>query len=220
MRYLPVFVDLAGRRCLVVGGGEVAVRKLEALLSAGACVTVVAPEVAPEIERLASAGAAVRIERRGYRTEDLTGIALAFAATGDASLQQRVAGDATAAGVWLNAVDEPERCSFVMPAIVERGAITVAVSTGGSSPALARVLRRRIEAWLGPEYPAAAEHLGALRRRYPPGPARRRALERLLESGLIEALRDGDAERVDALTSRACAGLEAGAEWAAQRAGA
>src|SRR5690554_3482909 len=119
MRYLPILVDLAGRPCLVVGGGAVAARKAATLLDAGARVRVVAPSVSREMEEVA-ARPDVTVERRAYRREDLTGVALAFAATDDAELQERIARDARDASVWLNAVDEPERCSFVMPTILDR----------------------------------------------------------------------------------------------------
>ncbi|HEY8517765.1 MAG TPA: bifunctional precorrin-2 dehydrogenase/sirohydrochlorin ferrochelatase [Candidatus Binatia bacterium] len=211
MRYLPILVDLAGRPCLVVGGGAVAARKAATLLDAGARVRVVAPSVSREMEEVA-ARPDVTVERRAYRREDLTGVALAFAATDDAELQERIARDARDASVWLNAVDEPERCSFVMPAILDRDPLVVAVGTGGASPALARRIRDDIGQLLGPEYDAALAHLALLRTRYVPGPARQAAFNRLVDGGLLEALRARDGARVEALTREACSGLDAVAQ--------
>lgn len=217
MRYLPILVDLAGRPCLVVGGGTVAARKVEQLLGAGARVTVVALRIETRIAELAAAEPALRVEQRGYRPQDLDGAALAFAATDDAVLQEAIASDARARGIWLNAVDEPERCSFVMPAILDRDPLVVAVSTSGASPALARRIRDDLDAALGPEYAAAVDTLARLRGRYAPGRRRQEAFLRLVDGGLLEALRGGDERRVDELIASACAGLPeqaAGAEGA------
>jgi len=138
MGYLPICIDLSGRLCVVVGGGAVAAHKAKLAAEAGARIRVIAPEIDPEIERLALSipGRAV-VERRRYRQGDLEGAAIAFAATADPAVQEQVAHDAAARNVWLNAVDEPERCSFIMPAIAQRGSITIAVTTGGASPLLA-----------------------------------------------------------------------------------
>jgi precorrin-2 dehydrogenase/sirohydrochlorin ferrochelatase len=209
MRYLPILVDLAGRRCLVVGGGAVAARKAETLLAADARVTVVAPEIGDELTRLAARDVRVALERRPYRHGDLDGAALAFAATDDPDVQERVSRDGRASGVLVNAVDEPERCSFVMPAVLDRDPLLVAVSTSGASPALARRIRDDLAAALGPEYDAAVRHLAALRARYRPGRPRQQAFVELVSGGLIEALRASDDERVRVLTHGACGALEA-----------
>jgi precorrin-2 dehydrogenase/sirohydrochlorin ferrochelatase len=208
MRYLPIAVDLEGRACVVVGGGEVAARKVETLLQAGARVTVIAPEVTEEIEAWSAREPQLAIERRSYRNGDLAGAVIAFAATGSAEVHAAVAEEAKGHGVWLNAADDPERCSFLMPAIVERGPIAIAVGTGGASPALARRVRDEIAARIGTEYGQAAEHLAALRRRFRAGAARQRAFARLLDEGLVEAFRSGDRDRIERLTERACHELE------------
>ncbi|MBY0279662.1 bifunctional precorrin-2 dehydrogenase/sirohydrochlorin ferrochelatase [Candidatus Binatia bacterium] len=207
MRYLPILVDLAGRPCLVVGGGAVAARKVEQLLAVGARVTVVAPRIGARIRELAAADPAVQLECRPYQRADLEGVALAFASTDDPQLQESIAAQARAAGVWLNAVDEPERCSFVMPAILDRDPLVIAVSTSGASPALARRIRDDLDATLGPEYVAAVNTLAELRGRYAPGRARQQAFLRLVDAGLLEALRGSDLERVGALIAASCAGL-------------
>jgi siroheme synthase-like protein len=153
-----VNLDLRGRPVLVVGGGRVALRKVQGLLAAGAVVTVVAPEVRDELRRLP-----VRLRVRRYRTGDLRGARLVVSATGDAAVNQRVHDDAEAAGVWVNAADDPARCTFTLPAVLRRGAVQVTVSTGGASPALSAWLRQRLEAELGPELADLAEALAERR---------------------------------------------------------
>lgn len=207
MRYLPILVDLAGRPCLVVGGGAVAARKVEQLIAVGARVLVVATRVGARIAELSAAEPTLRVEQRRYRRADLDGVALAFAATDDPALQEAIAVQARAAGVWLNAVDEPERCSFVMPAILDRDPLVVAVSTSGASPALARRIRDDLDEALGPEYAAAVDTLARLRGRYAPGRRRQEAFVRLVDGGLLEALRGGDGRRVDELIATTCADL-------------
>lgn len=160
--HYPVFLDLAGRRCAVIGGGEVARRKVEGLLACGAAVRVIAPEVCPALEALAGRGA-VDWVRRAYAPGDLVGACLAVAATGDPEVNRRVRREAGERGVLLNAVDDPAPGDVLLPAVVRRGDLTVAVSTGGKSPALARRLRERLEGEFGPEYGAWLDLLGRVR---------------------------------------------------------
>ena len=157
MDYLPIFLDLRGRRCLVVGGGEVAVRKADLLLQAGAEVHAVAPDLGSGMQALVDDG---RIAYRagGFQQADLDGAQLVIAASDDRSLNARVAELADARGVPVNVVDEPALCRFVMPAIVDRSPVLAAVSTGGASPVLARLIRGRLEALI----PAAFGRLAAL----------------------------------------------------------
>jgi precorrin-2 dehydrogenase / sirohydrochlorin ferrochelatase len=147
---------VAGRRCLLVGGGRVALTKLHGLLEAGGDVTVVAPEIDPAIDALVGAsvpgGGTVAVERRPYRRGEAAGYRLVVAATGDPGVNQVVYDDGEAAGVWVNSADDPERCSFILPARVHQGRLTVTVSTGGHSPAVAAWLRERFADEFGPEY--------------------------------------------------------------------
>jgi siroheme synthase-like protein len=155
----PVVLDLTGVPVLVVGGGTIAARKTQALLEAGAVVTVVAPEV---LDELAAQVADVR--RRPYARTDLHGHQLVMATTDQPAVNARVAADARAGGLWVNSADDPDHCSFILPAIARRGALVVAVGTGGASPALARHLRDRIAAEvLTPEVEAAAADLARQR---------------------------------------------------------
>ena len=132
----PVFFDLTDVPVLVVGGGVVALRKAVGLAAAGAMVTVVAPQLSDGFDAVSS-----RIERRDYVTSDIAGHRLVMTATDDPAVNAAVAADATAAGIWVNSADDPANCSFILPAVARRGTVTVAVSTGGASPALATRLR-------------------------------------------------------------------------------
>lgn len=163
MAYYPVFVELAGRPCLVVGGGPVAERKVEGLLGAGARVTVVSPSLSPRLATLAAAGR-IRHQARSYQPGDLACFALAFVATGDARVNAAVAREGRRRGVWVNAADDPAHCDFILPAVVRRGDLAVAVATGGRSPALARAVREELEAYLTDDYAALAEIVGEVRR--------------------------------------------------------
>ncbi|MGH8919120.1 MAG: precorrin-2 dehydrogenase/sirohydrochlorin ferrochelatase family protein, partial [Actinomycetes bacterium] len=131
--HYPVSLVVASRPCLVVGGGMVAARKVEGLVRSGAAVTVVAPQVAPSIEQLAATSGVV-IERRAYRAGEAAGYRLVITATGLPEVDAAVAADAGAGGVWVNSADDPEHCTFLLPAVHRDGPVTVAVSTGGASP--------------------------------------------------------------------------------------
>lgn len=191
----PVFLDLAGRRVLLVGGGAVARRKAEALLEAGARLVVGAPALEPWLARAAAEG---RLEHRaGHFDPDwLEGVWLAIAATDDAAVNAAVAREAGARRIWVNVVDEAPRCSFQVPARVERGPLQVAISSRGEAPMLARWLREKLEAELDPGLGALAEWLGgkraALRARFPDPVRRRQVLEALLRGPASDALRRGD----------------------------
>jgi precorrin-2 dehydrogenase / sirohydrochlorin ferrochelatase len=136
----PIVVRLNGRRVLVVGGGQIALRKATGLAQAGASVTVVSPELVEAFGALEG----VEIVRRGYRSSDLEGAWLVVAATNDPAVQQQIFDEGERAGVFVNAVDDPDRCSFILPAVLRRGPVIVSVSTQGRSPALAAQLRDRL----------------------------------------------------------------------------
>lgn len=153
--------------CLVVGAGHVAARKAEALLGCGARLTVVAPEVGAEMEELVASararGAHIVIERRPYRSGEVAGFRLAITATGRPGIDAEVFSDGEAAGVLVNAADNPESCAFYLPAVFRQGDVSVAVSTGGVSPYLAGWVRRRVEGVLGPEVAVLARLVGEAR---------------------------------------------------------
>jgi siroheme synthase-like protein len=135
---------LAGVPVLVVGGGEVAARKVAGLRASGALVTVVAPDVVPALRE----DTAVEVRARPYERGDVAGHRLVVTATDDPAVNQAVFDDAERAGIWVNSADDPLRCSFILPAVTRRGPVTVAVGTGGTSPALAGWLRDRLAAAL------------------------------------------------------------------------
>ncbi len=158
--HYPVSLLLAGQPCLVVGGGSVAVRKAEGLARSRARVTVVASDIDPAIELLP-----VAVERRPYRRGEAGRYRLVITATGVPGVDASVAADAAAAGVWVNCADDPAHCTFLLPAVHRDGPVTVAVSTGGASPALATWLRRQIVGILGEGLGGLAEVLEEARRR-------------------------------------------------------
>jgi precorrin-2 dehydrogenase/sirohydrochlorin ferrochelatase len=154
----PVNLAVAGRRCVVVGGGDVAARKVEGLVAAGADVVVIAPQIDERIRR-----SGVQLRERGYQPGDLDGAWLAIAATDDPAVNRQVHADGDAGRVWINAADDPPACSFTLPAVVRRGPVMVTVSTAGRSPALAGWLRGQVAAQLGPEVGVLAEWLSQAR---------------------------------------------------------
>ena len=166
----PIFLDLCGRRCVVVGGGEVANRKARKLLQARAEVVVVSPEVKPEIESMA-----VEVRRRPYEEGDLEGAYLAFAATDSREVNSAVAREARRKGVFVNVADKPSEGNFALPSTLRRGGLQVAVSTGGASPTLARSIRGELEKQFGPEWAGLVEEL-----------RRRRSNGEEIEEGLRE----------------------------------
>lgn len=145
---------LDGTRCVVVGGGTVAARRIAALLESGAQVVVVSPEAAPAVRALVTAGR-LTWHARPYATGDLAGARLALAATNDLAVNRQVAEDARAAGIWVNVADGSAAGDFSIPAILRRGALALAVATGGGAPGYARRLRAQLEQIIGPEYGAA-----------------------------------------------------------------
>jgi precorrin-2 dehydrogenase / sirohydrochlorin ferrochelatase len=200
MAYIPIFLDVTGRECVVVGGGEVAARKVESLLEAGARVTVVSPQLSPTLESLAANGSMTHIAR-DYQRGDIRGCVLVYAATDDPKLHRELAAEARALGIPVNVVDVPELCTFIAPAVVKRGALQIAISTGGASPAFAARLRRELEDRFGAEYARTLEVLRAARRRLHADeidPAERmRRLKDLANSALPAAIAADDVAAID-----------------------
>jgi precorrin-2 dehydrogenase/sirohydrochlorin ferrochelatase len=162
MKYYPVYLNLKDRPVLIVGAGAVAWQKIPALLESEARVRVVAPEAHPEIEALARARK-LELKRLTYSTAELEGAVLVIAATDDPELQKRVAAEARERHIWVNVVDVTPLCDFIAPAIVSRGDVQIAISTGGASPALARFIREKLEPLFGPEYAVVGEVLQRFR---------------------------------------------------------
>ena len=192
----PANLVLAGRQVLVVGAGAVAARKVEGLLVCGAKVTVVAPDVGPELRARAEAGE-VELHQRPYRTDDLDGAWLAVTATDDAAVNRSVFEDGEARRTWVNAADDPRSCSFTLPSVVRQGPVMVTVATGGHSPALATWLRRHVAGELGPEYAELALLLAEARAELQ---AMGRSTENVnwlsaIDSGMLDLIRLGDVGR-------------------------
>ncbi|MGQ9455587.1 MAG: precorrin-2 dehydrogenase/sirohydrochlorin ferrochelatase family protein [Armatimonadota bacterium] len=191
MSYYPVVLDLTGKRCLVVGGGQVASRKVRSLVDAGALVRVVAREITPELNDVSG----IELCIRDYEPGDARGFTLVFAATDNRELNRRVYEDAVECGALVNVVDDPELCSFITPAVVRRGPLMIAVTTCGRGPALSRKIREELEVRYGPEYAGLAELLGELRstaRSVCASQKRReQAFRRIVESDILELIRDG-----------------------------
>jgi uroporphyrin-III C-methyltransferase/precorrin-2 dehydrogenase/sirohydrochlorin ferrochelatase len=200
--YLPIFLDVRGQPCLVVGGGDVAARKCALLLRAGAQVTVVAPALEPGLD---ADLAAQRIAHRAahFKPQDVEGFAVVIAATDEAAVNGVVAAAAKASRIPVNVVDQPALCSFVMPSIIERAPLIVAVSSGGASPVLARLLRARLESLIPAGYGRLAALAAAFRNevkaRFKP-PERRRFWDRVLQGPIAELVLSGrEDEARDAL---------------------
>ena len=195
-------LTLTGRPVLVVGAGTIAARKIDSLLDAGARVTVVAPRVGGDVERMA-AGRRVTLHRRPYASGDVRGMRIVVAATDDEQVNADVSRDATGAGVLVNVVDRPALCTFTIPAVVRRGALTLAVATEGQCPACARALREELEARYGPEYDAVVQLLGRARARLRAAgwdSARIQAtLADLWQAGIVDCVRRGDDARIRSL---------------------
>jgi precorrin-2 dehydrogenase/sirohydrochlorin ferrochelatase len=203
--YYPAFLDLAGRAALVVGAGRVGEGKVRGLLDGGARVRVVSVEATEQVRRWADEGR-IELRLRPYESADLDGRFLVIAATERNDVNERVWSDAEARNMLCNVVDVPRLCNFILPSIMRRGDLAVAVSTAGASPALARKLRLEIEASHGEEYALALELLGSLREglkeRYPDPRDRKVLFERIVYSNLVELVRAGNTDEIEAWVTR------------------
>jgi siroheme synthase-like protein len=201
--YYPVSLDVADRPCLVVGGGPVAARKARSLLECGAAVTVVSPSLSEDMEALEPLLHA--LERRPYLRGDAASFRLVVTATGIPDVDGAVYADAEAAGIWVNSADDPAHCSFILPAVHRDGAVTVSVSTGGLSPALASWLRDRIaDQWDG-SVGTLAQLLGEARAQLQSSGSPRDWVDwtGLLEGPLPELVRSGDLKGARAVVTAA-----------------
>lgn len=203
--YYPAILDIAGRRALVVGAGKVGQGKIAGLVNAGAAVEVVSLTATPQVQRWADDGA-IELELRPYESSDLDGRFLVIAATEDNDTNVRVFEDAEQRQMLCNVVDVTHLCNFILPSIVRRGDLAIAVSTGGASPALARRIRISLGQCYGDEYAVGMELLGSLREElktlYPDPEERKVIFERMVYSELMDLVRAGDAEAIEAWVQR------------------
>src|SRR4029453_1549396 len=195
MDYLPLFVALRGRKCVLVGGGEIARRKLEWLVRAEARVVLVAPELTAGAAALAERGTVV-VHERAFEASDCDGAALVVSATDDPSVNRAVYDVASARGLWVNTVDSAPHSNVIFPSIVDRDPVFVAIGTSGTSPTLARLIRSWIEARLparlGAVATLAAKHRAAVKTRITDAAARRRFWERVIDGPIAERVYSGD----------------------------
>lgn len=202
MRYYPIFLDIRDRLCLVVGGGQVGTRKVHTLLQCGARVRLVSPQAGPDLTALAHQGA-IQWYPRAYQSTDQDGAFLVIGATDSEALNHRIHQDAEQVGRLCNIADQPHLCNFILPSVVQQGDLTIAISTGGRSPAFAKYLRRRMQREFGPEYAQFLELMGALRRRllqkeHAPE-AHKPIFEHLIAKGLLDMIRHNDRPTINAL---------------------
>src|SRR2546423_1665593 len=157
--YYPIFLDIEDRSVTIIGGGNVCARKAETMMNYGARATIVSPEFTDEIEKLGRSGA-LQLRRKKYEEADLDGAHIVIASTDHQSVIEQIAADCRRRRIPVNVVDVTPLCEFIVPAIIDKGSVTVAVSTGGKSPALARTLKEDLQRLIGPEYAEVNDVLG------------------------------------------------------------
>jgi precorrin-2 dehydrogenase / sirohydrochlorin ferrochelatase len=206
MGYLPIFLDVTERRCVVIGGGKVAERKIEALVDAGARVTVISPVVTSAITRWAAAGRITHAARE-YHPGDIDGATVVFAATDNPALHRSIAAEANERRVPINVADKPDLCTFIAPAVAKRGALQIAVSTSGAAPAFAARICGEIEDQFGAEYALTLEILRAarawIRTRVRQQRERAHILTILANADLPDLVRLGDFASIDRILANA-----------------
>lgn len=205
VRYYPICLDISGKRCVVIGGGSVAERKVERLLACGAHVEVVGKELTPALEAWRGDGRIIHREA-DFEEAHLAGASLVIGATDDETVNGWVAQSAGVRGIPVNIVDDPARCDFILPSVVERGDLVIAVSTGGKSPALARKVREELEGIYGAEYAILLEILGELREKViasgSSSAENREGFTAVVRSEILEEIRRKDWTKVGEMISR------------------
>ena len=202
MQYYPVSLDIKNRKCLVVGGGGVGTRKVMTLIDCDAKVTVVSPDVRGKLLELADRGLII-LEKRPYRETDLEGMFLVIGTTDDEELNRQISMDAEKLNMLCNIADRPEVCNFILPSIVNRGDLTISISTSGKSPALAKRLRIELEEQFGNEYAEFLRLMGAIRKKllsqkHEPE-AHKHLFEKLISGGLLDMIRGNRKDEIDSL---------------------
>lgn len=194
-----VSLDLKNKKCLVVGGGNVAERKARSLIECGALVYVVSPGLSPALKSMAGEGL-ISYRQGTYESSDLKEVFLVFSATGREDVNRQIADDCAGLNIMINAVDDPAKCSFFVPAAVRRGSLAIAVSTEGKSPLLARKIREELESVYGPQYGEFLELLGGLRKEVIKNVTdpekKKKVLENLVNEEIMSMLKKGRLEQV------------------------
>ena len=163
MGYYPIFLEMKDRRCVVIGGGAVAERKVEGLVAVGANVTVISPAITDGLRDLLAQGA-IRHVAREYRGGDRAGYDLLFVATDNSEINAAVSSEARSLRIWVNSADDPDHCDFILPAVIRRGDLAVAVSTGGVSPAVTRAIREELDEYFHADYARFVQIAGEVRK--------------------------------------------------------
>jgi siroheme synthase-like protein len=209
--YYPIYLDIENRDVIIIGGGNVCARKAETMMKYGARVTVVSPEFTDEIEEWARDGK-LNIRRKRYEESDVAGANIVIASTDDQGVNEQIAADCRRRRIPVNVVDVTPLCEFIVPAIIEKGSVQIAVSTGGKSPALARTLKEDLQRLVGPEYTEVNDLLGTLRddakRVLPTDIDRKKFFDGIIARGILEMLREG--RRAEAREAIVAACNEAG----------
>ncbi len=196
MKYYPIFLDVRDKKCVVVGGGEVAARKAERLLDCGTKVFVISPKLSPALAALREKGVIHHIAIK-YTSDLLDGAALVIGATDDEKTNAQISLDARKKGIPVNIVDDPQKCDFILPSLVQRGDLAIAIGTGGKSPALARYLREKLEAQYGKEYEILLNILSALRiKMMGKTGIDKKWVASLIEAGILNFIKASDREKV------------------------
>ncbi len=194
-KYYPIMLDIDGKHCVVIGGGKVAERKVESLLECGGIVTVISPEVTEGLGNLAQ-NRKIQIIMKAYNKGDLKGFDLVYVATDNEQVNGQCLKEARQEKVLLNVVDKPDMCDFIVPASVQRGDLTITVSTNGKSPMLSRKIREDLEAAYGEEYSVFLEAMGELRplvlNKWENIHHRREFFEKIIYSDVLDRYRNGE----------------------------
>ncbi len=201
MKYYPVYLDIQNRKCLVVGGGSVGTRKVKSLVNCGAAVTVISLTLTRELAAMAESGI-ISAEKRPFQPGDLDGAFLVIGATSDVEQNKKISKEAGRLNIMCNIADFPEACSFILPSVLGRGDLMIAISTSGKSPAFAKKLRKDFEKQFGEEYAVFLDLMGAVRQtllkeQHEPE-AHKPLFEKLIEAGLPEMIR---ADKKDAINA-------------------
>ena len=202
MKYYPVFLDIKDKKCVVVGGGEVAARKAERLLDCGAEVFVISPKLSPELAALKEENIICHIAAE-YKGDLIDEAALVIGATNDEKTNAQISLDAHSKGIPVNIVDDPKRCDFILPSLMQRGDLAIAVGTGGKSPALARHLREELESIYGEEYEILLNILGNLRAKMVKNEGMGKDwFESMLAAGILDSIKNKDIKKVKEIVQK------------------
>lgn len=205
MHYYPIFLDIKDKPCVVIGGGKVAERKVLSLLDAGAEVRVISPDITPVLKKLAGKKR-IKLVQRAYRCGDLKGSFLAYSATNVHAVNRMVFKEAQKTGVLINVVDVPDLCNFIVPSVVERGDLLIAISTSGKSPALAKKIRRTLEKAFGKEYEVFLKIMGIIRKgllkKGMESDKNKKIFEKLVNSPLLDLIKQKKKGEIDSILKK------------------